>query len=99
MSRKIEVFVRSETAPTIADYSSFASDHAACRGTIYKEESYVKYKMKKTLSEDSRKMLDEAKQKATELDAPLVVHDLATWKGKLIARLKGVNAPTWRLVE
>ncbi len=96
---KIEVFVRSETVPSIADHSSFASDHAACRGVIYKEETYVKYKPKKTLSEESQKLLDEAKQKATEFDAQLVIYDLSTLKGKLIARLKRVASPSWRIVQ
>lgn len=96
---KVEVFVRSEKFPIQADYSSFASDHAACRGTIYKEESYVKYKTARALTESDRKMIDEATEKAKELNAKVMVYDLSTLKGKIIAKIKGVNSPTWRVIK
>lgn len=96
---KVEVFVKSEEAPVTADHSSFASDHAACRGTVYKEESYVKYKTTKTFSENDRRLLEEAAKKAKELNGEVIVYDLSTLKGKLVAKLKGVKSPEWRIVE
>ena len=96
---KVEVFVRSEKVPVLADHSSFASDHAACRGTVYKEESYVKYKTEKTFNKNSRRILDEATEKAKELNAEVIVYDLSTLKGKLVAKLKGVKSPIWRIAE
>ncbi|MFQ6064403.1 MAG: hypothetical protein ACE5L6_02905 [Candidatus Bathyarchaeia archaeon] len=96
---KVEVFVNSEKVPIVADHSSFASDHAACRGTIYKEESYAKYKTKKAFTESSRRIIEEATKKAKELNAKVRVYDLSTLRGKIIAKLKGVDYPTWRVVE
>ncbi len=99
MKKIVEVFVASESVPVVADHSSFASDHAACRGTVYKEESYVKYKTEKTLTEESRKIMAEATRKADELKARIVVYDLSTLKGKLIAKLKGIKSPVWRITK
>jgi len=96
---KVEVFVKSEKVPVLADYSSFASDPAECRGTVYKEESYVKYKTRKAFDENNRRILEEATEKAKEFSAEVVVYDLSTLKGKLVARLKGVKSPIWRIVE
>ncbi len=66
---------------------------------MYKEESYVKYKTRKTFSEDSRRINEEAAKKAKELNAKVVVYDLSTFKGKLVAKLKGIKSPTWRIIE
>jgi len=96
---KVEVFIKSKKVPVLADHSSFASDHAACRGTVYKEESYVKYKIRKTFDENNRRILEEATKKAKEFRAEVIVYDLSTLKGKLVARLKGVKSPIWRVVE
>ena len=95
----MKVFVKSEKVPVLADHSSFASDHAACRGTVYKEESYVKYKTEKVFNENSRRILGEATEKAKELNAEVIVYDLSTLKGKLVAKLKGVKSPIWRIAE
>jgi len=96
---KVEVFVKSERVPVIADQSSFSSDHAACRGTVYKEESYVKYKTTKKFNENSRRILEEATRKAEESNAKVVIYDLSTLKGRLVAKVKGVNSPMWRIAE
>jgi len=43
--------------------------------------------------------MEEAKEKAKELSARIVVFDFSTFKGQLSARFKGVKASTWRIVE
>jgi len=43
--------------------------------------------------------MEEAKEKAKELSARIVVFDFSTFKGQLSARFKGVKSPTWRIVE
>jgi len=57
------------------------------------------FKTEKILTEDSKKVLEEANLKAKELNAEIVVHDISTFKGQLIGRLKGIKSPTWRIVE
>jgi len=99
LAKAVEVFVHFKKVPAVADHSSFAANHAACKGIFYKEESYSQYKTKKALTERSQKMMEEAIQKARELNVKLRVYDLSTLKGKLIARLNGVDSATWRIRE
>lgn len=87
---KIVVFVKNEEVllqPTqlgrpIADHYCTAHDT---------------FKTERILTEDSKSVLEEANRKAKELNAKIVVYNLATFKGQLIARLKGVKSPTWRI--
>jgi len=89
---RIQVFVRNEEVllqqtqigRPIADHYCTAHDT---------------FKTEKALTEDSKKVLEEANLKAKELNARIVVFDLSTFKGQLIARLKGVKSPTWRITE
>ena len=89
---KIEVFIRNkevllqsiQTGRPIADHYCTAHDT---------------FKTEKILTEDSKRVLEEAERKAKELNAKIVVFDLSTFKGQLIARLKGVNSPTLRIAE
>jgi hypothetical protein len=57
------------------------------------------FKTEKILTEDSKKVLEEASLKAKELNARIVVFDLSTFKGQLIAKVKGVKSPAWRIAE
>ena len=57
------------------------------------------FKTEEVFTEDSRRILEEATKKAKELDAKVLVYNLSTLKGKLIAKLKGVKSPTWIIVE
>jgi len=57
------------------------------------------FKTERVLTEDSKRILEEANQKAKELDAEIVVYDLSTFKGQLVAKLRGVKSPTWRIGE
>lgn len=87
--------MKKENAPIVADYSSFASDHAFCRGWAYKEESYVKYKTEKIMPETDGSALKVVCEVCDELGAELKIHDIGSFKGKILARLKGIkNTPT-----
>ena len=97
MHKAVEVFVTFRHRPVVADHSSFASDHAACKGVVYKEESYAKYKTAKVLAEGCQDIMDAATEKAQELHVKLRVYDLTTVKGRLVAKLRGVDSPTWRI--
>ena len=57
------------------------------------------FKTEKMFTEDSRRIFEEADKKAKELNAEVIVYDLSTLKGRLVAKLKGVKSPTWRIVE
>ena len=89
---KIEVFIKNEEVllqstqigRPIADHYCTAHDT---------------FKTEKILTEDSRRVLEEANEKAKEFNAKMVVYNLATFKGQLAAKLKGVKSPTWRIVE
>ena len=89
---KIEVFIKNEEVfiqPTqlgrpIADHYCTAHDT---------------FKTEKILSDDSRRVLEEANKKAKELNAKIVIYDISKFKGQLIAKLRGVKSPTWRIVE
>jgi len=43
--------------------------------------------------------LKKAREKAKDLKAELIVYDLATFKGRLTARLRGVKSPCWKTIE
>jgi len=89
---KIEVFVKKEEVllqstqlgRPIADHYCTAHDT---------------FKTEQILSEDSKRVLDEATRKARELNAEMIIYNLSTLKDKLTARLKGVKSPTWRIVK
>lgn len=89
---RIEVFIKNDeilTQPT--QLGRPVQGHYCTAHDTFKTE-YV-------LTEDSRKILEEATQKARETNAEVKIYNLSTLKGKLIARLKGVNHPTWRIVR
>lgn len=95
MRKTVEVYVKRKNVPVVADYSSFATDHAACRGSIYKEESYVKHKTKKIMPEMDELALKLAIDVCDELRAELKMQDVGSLKGKIFAYIKGVkNTPT-----
>ena len=62
MGKVIEFYVRSKKVPEQADFSSFSSDHAACRGVIYKEDSYTKFKPMKVISSPDKEVLEKLEQ-------------------------------------
>ena len=89
---KIEVFIRNEeVALQSTQLGRPIADHYCTAHDTFKTE--------RILSEDSRRILEEAKRKAKELNAKIVVFDLCTFKGQLIARLRGVKSPTLRITE
>lgn len=57
------------------------------------------YKTEKVLTEESKRVLEEAHKKAKQLNAKIVVYDISTFKGQLVARLKGVKSQSWRIIE
>ena len=57
------------------------------------------FKTEKILTEDSKRALEEANEKAKELNAEIVIYNLSTFKGQLAAKLKGIKSPTWRIIE
>jgi len=57
------------------------------------------FKTEKVLTEDSKRVLEEANQKAKELNAEIVVYDISTFKGQLVAKFKRVKSPAWRIVK
>jgi hypothetical protein len=59
----------------------------------------VKYKAEKMFTESDRRIIDKATKKAKELNANIAIYDLSSLKGKITAKLKGVDSPTWRVVE
>jgi len=89
---KIEVFIKNEEVrlqPT--QLGRPILDHYCTAHDTFKTE--------KTLTEDSKRVLAEANEKAKELNAEIVVYDMSTFKGQLVAKLRGVRSPTWRIVE
>ena len=89
---RIEVFVRNkEVLLQFTQLGRPLADHYCTAHDTFKTE--------KILTEDSKKVLEEAELKAKELNAGIVIFDLSTFKGQLIARLKGVKSPTFRIVE
>jgi len=94
MRKIIEVYVKREEVPVVADYSSFSSDHAACRGWAYKEESYMQYKTKKIIPKRDEVALNLAIEVCKELKAELKIREVDTIKGRILAYLKGIkNTP------
>ncbi len=91
MSKVIEVYVKNEYVPVQTDYSSFATDHAACRGTIYKEESYQKFKTKKVIAPTDTKALETIEKIAKQNDLILKVYNISTFKGRLKALSRGIK--------
>jgi len=57
------------------------------------------FKTEKVLTEDSKAVLEEAERRAKELNIEIVIYDMSTLKGQLVARLRGVKSPAWRIVE
>jgi hypothetical protein len=89
---KIEVFIKNEEVvlqPT--QLGRPIGDHYCTAHDTFKTE--------KILSEDNKRILEEANVKAKELDAEIVVYDMSTFKGLLIAKIKGVKSPTWRIAK
>jgi hypothetical protein len=89
---KIEVFIKNEEVLLQStQIGRPIADHYCTAHDTFKTETM--------LTEDSRRVLEEANEKAKELNAKMVVYNLATFKGQLAAKLKGVKSPTWRIVE
>jgi len=89
---KIEVFIRNqEVLLQFTQVGRPIADHYCTAHDTFKTE--------RILTEDSKRILEEAERKAKELNARIVVFDLSTFKGQLVARLKGVKSPTLRIVE
>jgi hypothetical protein len=57
------------------------------------------YRTEKVLSEESCEALEQAQEKAKELNTEIVVYDMSKLKGMLVARLRGIRSPTWRVVQ
>lgn len=57
------------------------------------------YKTEQILTEESKKVLEEATEKAKEINAEVIVYNLSSLKGKLAAKVKGIKSPTWRITE
>lgn len=89
---KIEVFIKNEEVLLQStQLGRPIGDHYCTAHDTFKTE--------RILTEDSKRVLEEANRKAKELNARIVVFDLSTFKGQLIARLKRVKSPTWRIAE
>jgi hypothetical protein len=89
---KIEVFIRNEEVLLqFTQVGRPVADHYCTAHDTFKTE--------RILTEESKRILEEAEQKAKEFNARIVVFDLSTFKGQLIARLKGVKSPTLRIVQ
>jgi hypothetical protein len=89
---KIEVFIKNEEfllQPT--QLGSPIMDHYCTAHDTFKTE--------RILADDSKRVLEEANLKAKELNAEIVVYDISTFKGQLVAKRKGVKSPTWKIVE
>ena len=89
---KVEVFVRCEEV--LLQQTQLGRPIAGHYCTAHDT-----FKTEKVFTEDSRRILEEATKKAKELNAEVVVYNLSTMKGKLVAKLKSVKSPTWRIVE
>ena len=89
---KVEVFIKNqEVLLQSTQLGRPVADHYCTAHDTFKTE--------KILTEESKRVLEEAKEKAEELNANIVIFDLSTFKGRLSAGLKGVKSPTWRIVE
>jgi len=89
---KIEVFIKNEEVLLQStQLGRPVADHYCTAHDTFKTE--------KILTEESKRVMEEAKEKAKELSARIAVFDLSTFKGQLSARFKGVKASTWRIVE
>jgi len=89
---KIVVFVKEEEVvlqPTQLG-RPLADHYCTAHGT---------FKTEQILTEESRRVIEEANKKAREINVEVVTYNLSTFKGKLVAMLKGVKSPTWRIVE
>jgi len=89
---KIEVFVKSEEV--LLQSTQLGRPVAGHYCTAHDT-----YKTEKVLTDDSKRILEEAKEKAKELNARIVVYNVATLRGQLVARLKGVKSPAWRVAQ
>lgn len=93
---RIEVFVRKEEVITErAIVGRPMSDGV----TTHYCTTHDTFKTEQVLTDDSRKVLEEANEKARELNAEVIVYNLSTLKGRLAARLRGVKSPTWRIAR
>lgn len=89
---KIEVFIRNEEVLLQAtQIGRPIADHYCTAHDTFKTE--------KVLAEDSKAVLEEAERRAKELNIEIIIHDMSTLKGQLVARLRGVKSPAWRIVE
>ncbi|UCE29591.1 MAG: hypothetical protein JSV85_02410 [Candidatus Bathyarchaeota archaeon] len=88
---KIEVFVENEEVPV-----QKVQVKGVCRHLC---DAYETFKTERILDEDSKRALKEARKKAKDFKAEVTIYDLATTKGRLVARLRGVKSPSWKIVE
>lgn len=87
---RVEVFIKNEEVPVRKIQVKSVCRHC---------HAIEAFKTEKIMNEDSKRALEEARKKAENLNAEIVIYDLATFKGKLAARLKGVKSPTWKIAE
>ena len=89
---KIEVFIKNEEVPLQStQLGRPIGDHYCTAHDTFKTEII--------LTEESKRVLEEANEKAKELNAEIAIYNVSTFKGQLVAKLKGVKSPTWRIVE
>lgn len=88
---RIEVFVKNEEVPIREVQITGVCRHLC--------DAYETFKTERILNEDSERVLKKAMKKAKDLKAELIVYDLATFKGRLAARLRGVKSPCWKIIE
>ena len=88
---RIEVFVKKEEVPVREVQVTGVCRHLC--------DAYETFKTEKILDEDNKRVLKKAREKANDLKAELIVYDIATFKGRLTARLRGVKSPCWKIVE
>jgi len=91
MGKVIEVYVKSKAVPVQSDYSSFSSDHSACRGVIYKEETYTKFGAVKQIVPTDKEVLNRLEEVAKEKGLILRVYDVTTLRGRFKALRKGIK--------
>jgi len=93
---KVEVFVRKEE---VATGHTIIGRPMSDGVTTHYCTTQSSIKTEKILTEESKKVLDEATKRAKELNATVVVYNLSTVKGRLTALMKGVKSPTWRIAQ
>ena len=79
---RVEVFVENEDVPVQKVQVEGVRRHLC--------DAYETFKTERILDEDSKRVLNEARKKARDLRAEVIVYDLATIKGRFGARLRSM---------